>query len=112
MDALMNEILAHPALTATDIVQMADIYGNVPRLDRTIQLLRVCLQRFPSTTLAWYNLAAAHALRGECADCMMALGRAFAMDGPAGQLRAMARQDTRLERCRRDPLFQKTLTSF
>jgi len=112
MDALMNEILAHPALTATDIVQMADIYGNVPRLDRTIQLLRVCLQRFPSTTLAWYNLAAAHALRGECADCMMALGRAFAMDGPAGQLRAMARQDTRLERCRRDPLFQKTLSSF
>ena len=108
MDALVSELLPLGAISAADLTQMADLYSQINRQDRATQLLRLCLQRFPNHALAWYNLAAVNAVRGNCYECITALGRALALEPPPGRLREMARQDPRLQRCREDPLFQKT----
>jgi len=109
MDALVSELLPLAAIGAADLTQMADLYGEINRLDRTTHLLRLCLQRFPNHAMAWYNLAAANAMRGNCYECVTALSRAFALEPPSGRFREMVQKDPRLQRCREDPLFQKTL---
>jgi len=88
---------------------MAEVYTQINRLDRSTQLLRVCLQRFPRHAVAWYEFAAASAQHGNCYDCVTALSRALALDSSSGRLRDLARKDPRLQRCRDDPQFQKTL---
>ena len=112
MDAVVTDLLSQPALTADDLLQIADLYAGINRLDRAIQIMRVCVQRFPDHAVAWYNLAAACGVRGNCYDCVTSLARAFALDKTRGQLREMARKDPRLDRCRQDPLFQQTLGAF
>ncbi|MBM3860645.1 MAG: DUF2723 domain-containing protein [Verrucomicrobia bacterium] len=109
MDGVVEEMLSLPAITAGDLVQMAEVYTQINRLDRSTQLLRVCLQRFPRHAVAWYEFAAASAQHGNCYDCVTALSRALALDSSSGRLRDLARKDPRLQRCRDDPQFQKTL---
>jgi Tfp pilus assembly protein PilF len=109
MDGLVSEIMPLAALSAGDLLQAAELYLQINRPDRATPLLRVCLQRFPNYAMAWYNLAVAAAMSGNCYDCITALSRALSLEPPPGRLRELTRQDPRLQRCREDPLFQKTL---
>jgi tetratricopeptide (TPR) repeat protein len=109
MDSLVSELLPLGAISAGDLTQMAGFYAEINRLDRAMPLLRLCVQRFPNHAMAWYDLAVVSALRGNCYDCMTSLSRALSLEPPPGRIREMARQDPRLQRCREDPLFQKTL---
>lgn len=109
MDQLAAELLSLPTLTAADFLQMAEQYGAAQRPDRAVQVLQVCLQRFPNHALAWYELAAHAAAAGNCSECLAALSRALSLEPPPGRLRTLARQDLRLKRCREDPTFQRVL---
>jgi tetratricopeptide (TPR) repeat protein len=112
MDSVIAELLPMAILSDGDLIQAADIYNQINRPDRAVPLLRLCLQRFPNNALAWYNLAVASALSGNCYDCITALTRSLSLEPPPGRIRELARQDPRLQRCREDPLFQKTLGSL
>lgn len=109
MDAVVTDLLSQPHVSAADLLQVADFYAGINRLDRATRLLRVSVQRFPNDAGAWYGFAAASSMRGNCLDSVNALARAFALDPSRGGLRDTARKDPRLDRCRHDPLFQQTL---
>jgi predicted Zn-dependent protease len=108
MEALTNELLAQPSLSAANFLQMADIYAGMRQWNAVAQLLQYCVQHYPNEADAWYQLAVANSARGNCYECVTAITRALALD-PSGRLRAAARQDDLLEPCRRDPMFQQTL---
>ncbi len=109
LDSLVNRLLALPALNEQDFLQLASAYTPLDRPHRIESILTLLVQRFPSSSLGWYNLAVTRAVLGECDDALTALERLLALDNSQQQLRALVRQDPRLNACRTDPRFQRLL---
>ncbi len=109
LDSLADRLLALPALNEQDFLQLASAYTPLERPHRIEAILTLLVQRFPSSSLGWYNLAITRAVLGECDDALTALERLLALDNSQQQLRALVRQDPRLSACRTDPRFQRLL---
>ncbi len=109
MDGLVGDLLAQPHVKEDDLLQAADVYAGIRRLDRAAQLLKVAVHRFPGHAGLWYHFAAACCAQGNCHDGLNALSRAFALDPTRGKLRENARTDRRFDRCRQEPLFQQAV---
>ena len=109
LDNLVNQLVAHPELPPGEFLQLANLYGSLNRVDRLLALLGMFTQRYPQNPTGWYNLACVQSLRNNCGESIPALQRALALDNEQGQIHALARQDPKLNNCRRDARFQRLL---
>ena len=110
MDNIVNSLLARPDLPAKELLELAQGYAGLKRLDRVLHMLTVFTQRFPKQTIGWYNLAAVQAVSGQCDAALQALERALALDQD-GSIREAVAQDPRLANCRQHPRYQALMGS-
>ena len=109
LDSLVDQLVAHPDMPANEFLQLVNYYLQLNRADRVIVLLSKFVQRFPQNPVGWYNLAVIHSLRGKCDEALPALERSLLVDNAQQQIHSLARQDPKLNNCRRDPRFQRLL---
>jgi tetratricopeptide (TPR) repeat protein len=109
LDGLVNQLVNHPELPETDFLQLINLYAPINRVDRVLSLLGLFVQRYPQNPVGWYNLACVQSLRNNCAEAIPALEHALALDNAQGQIHELARQDSKLNNCRRDPRFQRAV---
>lgn len=109
LDNLVDQLIAHPDMPANEFLQLVNYYLQLNKPDRVIALLSKFVQRFPQNPVGWYNLAVIHSLRGNCADALPALEHSLLVDNTQQQIHTLARQDPKLNNCRRDPRFQQLL---
>ncbi len=109
LDSLVNQLVNHPELPEADFLQLIYLYVPINRVDRVLSLLGLFVQRYPQNPVGWYNLACVQSLRNNCSEAIPALERALAGDNVQGQIRTLARQDSKLNNCRPDPRFQRAV---
>jgi tetratricopeptide (TPR) repeat protein len=109
LDPLVDQLIGHPNMPANEYLQLINFYGQLKREDRVMSLLSRFVQRFPQDPAGWYNLAIMHSLHGNCNEALPALEHALAMDNAEQQIHSLARQDPKLNNCRRDLRYQRLL---
>ena len=109
LDNLVSQLIAAPELSQEDFLQLASFYVPLNRGDRVLAMLNQFVQRFPQNPVGWYNLALVNSARGNCDEAIPALARSLALDDAQQHARALAKNDSKLDNCRRDPRFQRLL---
>jgi len=109
LDYVVSQLISHSDLPQSEFLQLANFYVSLNRPDRIQAILTQFVQRYPQNPVGWYNLAVLHSARGKCDQAIPALERALTLDTPDQQVHQLARQDAKLNNCRRDPNFQRLL---
>jgi thioredoxin-like negative regulator of GroEL len=109
MNALVATFLARTDISPEEIMQIAQLYGQLQQADRVGEVLALYTQRFPNDPRGWFNLAALHAARNNCDASMDALARALALDTPDRQVFNAIRQDARFRLCQGHPRLMQLL---
>src|SRR5579862_9904219 len=110
MDTLVASLVSRTDLPAEMLLQIAQAYIPVGKLDRATEVLTIMTQRYPQAQAGWYNLAVVECARKNCDEAIVALEHALSLDDPSHRVQDSARHDPRLDNCRQQPRFAQMMS--
>jgi tetratricopeptide (TPR) repeat protein len=100
--------LAQTNIAPDDILQSAQAFMNIGRIDDATTTLRLMMQRFPQDARSYFAFALVRTAQNNPAEAIPMLEKAIEL---APQLRKQASEDQRLNSLRSNPEFQKLIKS-
>jgi tetratricopeptide (TPR) repeat protein len=105
---LLQSYLAQTNIAPDDILQSAQAFMNIGRIDDATTTLRLMMQRFPQDARSYFAFALVRTAQNNPAEAIPMLEKAIEL---APQLRKQASEDQRLNSLRSNPEFQKLIKS-
>jgi tetratricopeptide (TPR) repeat protein len=105
---LLQSYLAQTNVSPDDVLQTAQVYMNVGRIDDALATLRLMMQRFPQDARAYFAFALVRTAQNNAAEAIPMLEKAIELAPP---LRKQAAEDQRFSNLRTNPAFQKLIGS-
>lgn len=102
--AMCDGYLAQPDISASDMIQVAQIYLSLNQIDRALSTLQFILTRHPQDAQVHYAIGLIRGAQGAADEAVNALAKAIELS-PA--LREQARNDARFGNLRSQPKFQQ-----
>jgi tetratricopeptide (TPR) repeat protein len=102
--ALCESYLTQPDLSANEMIQVAQVYMMINRVDQALAALQYILSRHPQDSQSYYAIALIRSAQGVTNEALDALEKAIQF---TPQLRDQARGDQRLTNLRGHPRFQQ-----
>jgi Flp pilus assembly protein TadD len=103
---LLQSYLAQTNIAPDDILQSAQAFMNIGRIDDATTTLRLMMQRFPQDARSYFAFALVRTAQNNPAEAIPMLEKAIEL---APQLRKQASEDQRLNSLRSNPEFQKLI---
>jgi tetratricopeptide (TPR) repeat protein len=103
---LLNSYLAQTNVAPDDILQAAQAFMNLGRVDDALATLQLMMRRFPQDARPYFAFALVRTAQNNTAEAISMLEKAIEL---APQLRKQAAEDQRLNSLRSNPEFQKLI---
>jgi hypothetical protein len=102
-DGLCNSIINQAGIPLNYLMQIAQMYADLKRLDMVVTVFRKVLEREPGNARIWVDLAAVHVFMQQANEAMDALRKGVEVGGEP--VRDMVRRDQRFAPLRQLPAF-------
>jgi tetratricopeptide (TPR) repeat protein len=103
---LLQSYLAQTNIAPDDILQAAQAFMNIGRVDDAIGTLQLMMQRFPQDARGYFAFALVRTAQNNAGEAIPLLEKAIEL---APQLRKQATEDQRFNSLRNNPEFQKLI---